>query len=74
MFAPRPVRRPLAVVFDMDGLLLDTERLGARAWGDTAKALGVEFDRALALTLVGHNFVDCAAMIRVHYGDRKSVV
>ena len=67
MFAPRPVRRPSAVIFDMDGLLLDTEPLAARAWGEAAIALGVEFDGALALALVGHNFVDCTAMIRTHY-------
>ena len=68
MFAPRSVRRPSAVIFDMDGLLLDTEPLAARAWSDAATLLGVEFDGALALALVGRNFSDCAAMIRAHYG------
>jgi len=68
MPAPRLLRRPAAVIFDMDGLMLDTEPLAARAWGDAAAALGVEFDGRLALAMVGRNFADCAAMVRAHYG------
>jgi HAD superfamily hydrolase (TIGR01509 family) len=68
MNSPRPVRRPAAVIFDMDGLMLDTEPLAARAWSDAAAALGVDFDMALAQLMVGRNFVDCAAMVRARYG------
>jgi len=62
------LRRPTAVVFDMDGTLLDTEQLAARAWGEAADALGVGFDPALALTLVGRNFADCSRLLRGHFG------
>lgn len=68
MPAPRPLRRPVAVIFDMDGLMLDTEPLAARAWGDAAAALGVEFDMTLAPAMVGRNFADCATMVRARYG------
>ena len=69
MRSRRPVRRPAAVIFDMDGLILDTEPLAARAWVEAAAALGVEFDMALALVMVGRNFVDCTTIVRAHYGD-----
>jgi HAD superfamily hydrolase (TIGR01509 family) len=66
--APQPLRRPQAVIFDMDGLMLDTERLAPRAWVDAAIALGVEFDLALTQPMVGRNFRDCASIITDRYG------
>jgi len=66
--AARAHRRPAAVIFDMDGLLLDTEPLAARAWTDAAAALGVDFDDALALAMIGRNWGDCVAMVRARYG------
>lgn len=65
MFA---LRRPAAVIFDMDGLMLDTEPLAARAWTDAAIALGVAFDHAVTASLVGRNFQDCRTLILAHHG------
>jgi HAD superfamily hydrolase (TIGR01509 family) len=62
--APRPSSRPAAVILDMDGLLLDTEPLAVRAWNDAAAALGVAFDPALALSMIGRNWSDCCALVR----------
>ena len=59
--------RPAAVLFDMDGLMLDTEPLAARAWGEAAAMLGVDFDMTLAQRMIGRNFADCSAMIRARY-------
>jgi HAD superfamily hydrolase (TIGR01509 family) len=66
--APRPQRRPHAVIFDMDGLMLDTERLAPRAWCDAATAVGVDFDLALIAPMVGRNFRDCTALIVDRHG------
>ena len=63
MFALRPLRRPSAVIFDMDGLLLDTERIAPRCWSEAAAVLGVNFDTALIPAMIGRNSRD---------SDRKS--
>jgi len=66
--APVPQRRPRAVIFDMDGLMLDTERLAPRAWVDAAASLRVEFDLALTQPMIGRNFRDCQDIVAGHYG------
>jgi beta-phosphoglucomutase-like phosphatase (HAD superfamily) len=71
--SPRPLTRPAAVIFDMDGLMLDTEPLAARAWTVAAQRLGIDFDHAVTPRLVGRNFPDCRALIRDHHGDRYPV-
>lgn len=46
-------RMPVAVVFDMDGLLLDTERLYRAAHIASCRELGHDMDEALYGTLIG---------------------
>jgi HAD superfamily hydrolase (TIGR01509 family) len=62
------VKVPAAVIFDMDGLMLDTERLAPRAWADAAQAVGVEFDMAILPSMVGRNFRDCEAIVVERHG------
>lgn len=66
--APVPARRPRAVIFDMDGLMLDTEALGPRTWEAGSRASGVPFDLALLPLMVGRNHRDTQAFLRNHYG------
>jgi HAD superfamily hydrolase (TIGR01509 family) len=66
---PLPVRLPEAVIFDMDGLMLDTEPLAVRAWDEAALAAGVAFDAALAHRMIGRNFHDCTALLRSESPD-----
>ena len=67
--APRPLRRPAAVIFDMDGLMLDTERLAPQAWVDASTTMGVAFDMTLLPLMVGRNFRDCQSLIVERHGE-----
>lgn len=44
-----------AAIFDMDGLLLDTERIFLDAFKKTSDTLGFKFDMALFIKLIGTN-------------------
>lgn len=44
---------PAAVLFDMDGLLIDSERLAQRATQMTAQALGYSIPERLSLAMIG---------------------
>jgi HAD superfamily hydrolase (TIGR01509 family) len=67
--APRPTRRPRAVIFDMDGLMLDTERLALLAWQEASVTLGLEFDPRVAQRMIGRNNADSRSLILAHHGD-----
>ncbi len=50
---------PAAVIFDMDGLMLETEIIYYRAWKDAATELGYEIDDALFHDMVGVRTEEC---------------
>ena len=58
-----------AVIFDMDGLMLDTERLAPRAWADARQAVGADFDMSLLDAMIGRNYQDCRALIVERHGE-----
>ncbi len=47
-----------AVIFDMDGLVLDTESTYFIAWQQAANAMGYEFSRDFCLSLSGMHYKD----------------
>jgi len=73
MKARRPSTRPVAVIFDMDGLMLDTESLALKTWREAAAAIGVDFDLGLLPAMIGRNYRDCRDMLRGHYGPSYPV-
>ena len=66
-------RLPGAIVFDMDGTLLDTEVLALRAWEDAAAAVGTTFGEDLARALIGKNFADASSHVRAHFAKTNGV-
>lgn len=62
---PRPVR---AVIFDMDGLLVDTERVYADALLRACTAVGHTMTDAFVHSMIGVAGKECVAMIEAHYG------
>lgn len=62
-------RRYRAAVFDMDGLLLDSERPIRDAWLAHAASLGIAFTADEYLLTVGRNRQDCLALMAPRFGS-----
>jgi HAD superfamily hydrolase (TIGR01509 family) len=58
-----------AVVFDMDGLMLDTEPLYKAAWQRASADLGHELDDLSYVKLVGRPTPDCEAALLAQFGS-----
>lgn len=56
-----------AVIFDMDGLMLDTERLAAQGWEKTAGKLGFVMDEGRISQLRGRNIADSRKLFEGWY-------
>lgn len=58
-----------AVVFDMDGLLLDTESLARRALRLAGKDVGIELTEDFCALLIGVPADGCRLLLFEHYGE-----
>lgn len=57
-----------AVIFDMDGTLLDSERLSHKAWDAAAREVGECVTRDVFLKMVGHRSADCMRIMQREIG------
>lgn len=65
MVLPRPVR---AVVFDMDGLLVDSEVVYTEALIAEAAAMGHDLPLEVVKRMVGHTWAGSSQVLRDHFG------
>lgn len=65
----QPLPAFTAVVFDMDGLLLDSERPVRDAWLQAAAVVGVPLSEADYLSVVGLNHLDSHARMLTLFGN-----
>jgi HAD superfamily hydrolase (TIGR01509 family) len=61
-------RRIEAVVFDMDGLLIDSEGLVRVGMKRAAATMGVDLPDSLCSSMIGLPFPECKSMIVDHFG------
>lgn len=61
---------PAACLFDLDGLLLDTEPLHGKAWAAAARHFGTELSETRLKQLRGRRRQDCAEQV-IHWLERS---
>jgi HAD superfamily hydrolase (TIGR01509 family) len=59
-----------AVIFDMDGLMLDSQRLGAEAWKETVASFGQLLTEEVNLRLLGRNMKDSVGILHSVFGPQ----
>lgn len=57
------------VIFDMDGLMYDTETIGLECLTKAAKKFGYTIDREFGLSSIGMNAHDYRKMVKAKFGD-----
>lgn len=57
------------VLFDMDGLMFDTERLGTRAWMEVGRRHHIPITEDTLNTMRGRVLPDCIRIFKENYGE-----
>ena len=63
---------PFAVIFDMDGVLFDTETIALRCWGESAKTLGLDGWRELYPQCIGITQPKTMTLWIEHWGEENA--
>ena len=67
------MRYPALVIFDMDGLMFDTEKIAFNAWNIAAEHYGFTFERSLFEKFVGLTNRDILNGMSAEYGEQSPV-
>ena len=62
-------RNYAAVIFDLDGLLIDTESVSVDVGISTLAEFGHRVERDFMLSMIGVDEVECVAIMQAHLGD-----
>ena len=57
---------PKAVIFDMDGVLTDSERISARLTQEVGREMGFEIPEAVVMQTLGRTYADTVTIYREH--------
>jgi HAD superfamily hydrolase (TIGR01509 family) len=66
---PKRLTRPRAVVFDMDGLLVDSERTTREIWQASSADCGFTLSDELYLTLIGLSAEEAELAVATRFGE-----
>ncbi|MGG7176902.1 HAD family hydrolase [Clostridium paraputrificum] len=58
-----------AVIFDMDGLMFDTERISFRSWKEVCKKEGLTMEEDFYTSLIGRNLKGFGVIMKETYGE-----
>ncbi|STQ91784.1 HAD superfamily hydrolase (TIGR01509 family) [Iodobacter fluviatilis] len=65
--------KPQAALFDMDGLMLDTESIGIECWTAAAASLGTDMPRALIIGMIGMHSGKTDIYLQEHLGRHAPI-
>lgn len=63
------MRKVNGVIFDMDGIIFDTERISFRAWKKVCAEVGYEMEEEFYCNLIGRNFKGFSKIMMEKFGD-----
>jgi HAD superfamily hydrolase (TIGR01509 family) len=63
------IQKTIAIIFDMDGLMLDTETLAREAWFNTMRTFGVDLTDAIYLQVLGTTGARTRRIFQEAYGE-----
>lgn len=63
------MHKPKLVIFDMDGLMFDTEKMGSRCHIQAAKEFGYTISEELSMSLIGGNMIRNTKLLKEALGE-----
>ena len=62
-----------AVLFDMDGLMFDTEKASDRAWRNMSMETGIPISDEFLKSLKGRTRKDCSLLMKKQWGENVNL-